>query len=67
MVSEDSDHFDQSFLLIFCTGRIVTASLRYRQIRQVFQHMAECVTAPLPAREAAFPTLGPFILVTSPG
>ena len=53
MVSEDSDHFDQSFLLIFCTGRIVTASLRYRQIRQVFQHMAECITAPLPAREAA--------------
>jgi hypothetical protein len=24
MVAEDSHHFDESFLLIFCTGRIVT-------------------------------------------
>jgi hypothetical protein len=38
--------------------------VRYHQIHQVFQHMAECITAPLPTREAAFPTLGPFILVT---
>jgi len=62
MVAEDSHRFDESFLLIFCTGRIVTSDvLRYRQIHQVFQHMAECITAPLPAREAAlFPTLGPL-------
>ena len=53
MASEDSHQTDESFLLIFCTGRIVTALLRYRQIRQVFQHMAECITASLPAREAA--------------
>ena len=25
MVAEDSHHTDESFLLIFCTGRIVTA------------------------------------------
>jgi len=25
MVAEDSHHIDESFLLIFCTGRIVTA------------------------------------------
>jgi hypothetical protein len=25
MASEDSHHFDEPFLLIFCTGRIVTA------------------------------------------
>jgi hypothetical protein len=59
MASEDSHQIDESFLLIFCTGRIVTANverntMRYRQIHQVFQQMAECITAPLPAREAAF-------------
>ena len=54
MAAEDSHRFDESFLLIFCTGRIVTSDvLRYRQIHQVFQHMAECITASLPTREAA--------------
>jgi hypothetical protein len=54
MASEDSHRADESFLLIFCTGRIVTTNIsRYRQIHQVFQQMAECITAPLPAREAA--------------
>jgi hypothetical protein len=54
MVAEDSHPRDEPFLLIFCTGRIVTThSVRYRQIHQVFQHMAECITASLPAREAA--------------
>ena len=55
MASEDSHQIDESFLLIFCTGRIVTARVsRYRQIHQVFQQMAECVTTPLPEWEAAF-------------
>ncbi len=58
MASEDSDHeFGQSFLLIFCTDRIVTdganRAAEYRRIHQVFQQIAECVTASLPAREAA--------------
>ena len=54
MVAEDSHPRDEPFLLIFCTGRIVTThSVRYRQIHQVFQHMAECITASLPSREAA--------------
>ena len=66
MASEDSHHTDESFLLIFCTGRIVTADvLRYRQIHQVFQQMAECVTAPLPAREAAFSYLRTVIVTAA--
>src|SRR5437899_2568051 len=66
MVSEDSDQqFDQSFLLIFCTGWIVTARLRYHQIHQVFQHMAECITASLPAREAALYSYLRTVIVTA--
>ena len=66
MVSEDSDRqLDQSFLLIFCTGWIVTARLRYHQIHQVFQHMAECITASLPAREAALFSYLRTVIVTA--
>ena len=57
---------DEPFLLIFCTGRIVTShSVGYRQIHQVFQHMAECITAPLPAREAAFSYLRTVIVTAA--
>ena len=59
------NNFDQSFLLIFCTGWIVTARSRYHQIHQVFQHMAECITASLPAREAALFSYLRTVIVTA--
>ena len=40
MASEDSDHIDQSFLLIVRTGRIVTL-IAYRRIHRSSQHIAE--------------------------
>ena len=55
----------QSFLLIFCTDRIVTDGANradeYLRIHQSFQQTARCITASLPAREAALhSTLGPL-------
>src|SRR6266436_776693 len=56
---------DQSFLLIFCTGWIVTAYFAVPPDTQVFQQMAECITVPLPAREAALLSHLRTVIVTA--
>jgi hypothetical protein len=66
MAAEDSHRADESFLLIFCTGRIVTAerstvppdSPGFPAYSQMYYR---AVTG---AGGSSLPTLGPFILVT---
>ena len=62
MASEDSHQTDESFLLIFCTGRIVTA--RVKQVPPdtpdfpAYSRM--CYRAVAGAGGSLFPTLGPL-------
>ncbi len=61
MASEDSHQIDESFLLIFCTGRIVTAShcgtARYTGFPAYGRMYYRVVTG---AGGSLFPTLGPL-------
>jgi hypothetical protein len=65
MASEDSHHVDESFLLIFCTGRIVTADVN----RNVLSVPPDTPGFPANGRMSyrvvagaggSFPTLGPL-------
>src|SRR6266571_338809 len=65
MVSEDSGRVDQPFLLIACTGWIVTRELRVPPDSPGFPAYGRMLTAPLPMRGAAISYLRTVIVTAA--